>query len=72
MTMGSLDQVQFLFKHYNMNAFCPLQKQNSDFQYLAFPIGYIGVSRVVVGPEDLLQYCFKGHICSRQVKWNTF
>ena len=26
-----------------MNAFWPWQKQNSDFWFLAFPIGYAGV-----------------------------
>ena len=38
-----LDNVQFLFKHYNntyfwvtVSAFWPWPKQNSDFQFLAF------------------------------------
>ena len=29
-------------------------------------------SEVTVGSEDPLQKNFKGHICSRGVKWNTF
>ena len=47
-TMVSVDHIQFLFKRYNnyfyvaVNAFWPWQKQNSDFQFLAFPIGYVG------------------------------
>ena len=38
-----------LFKRYNIsfkfdvNAFWPWQEQNSDFQFLTFPIGYVGV-----------------------------
>ena len=49
--MGSVDHVQLLFKRYNnsfyvaVNAFWPWQKQNSEFQFLAFPIGYVGVLR---------------------------
>ena len=49
MAIGSvgLDNVHFLFKHYNnsflvtVNAFLPWPKQNSDFQFLSFSIGYI-------------------------------
>ena len=46
-TMGSVNRVQFLFKRYNnsfyvaVNPFWPWQKQYSDFQFLAFPIGYV-------------------------------
>ena len=29
-------------------------------------------SKMTVGTEDQLQIFFKGHICSRGVKWNTF
>ena len=29
-------------------------------------------SEVTVGSEDPLQNFFKGHVCSRGVKWNTF
>ena len=41
-TMRSVDYIKFVFKCYNnslnaVNAFWPWQKQNSDFQFLAFP-----------------------------------
>ena len=42
---GSVNPIQFLFKRYNnsaVNAFWPWQKQDSDFQFSAFPIGCVG------------------------------
>ena len=41
-----------------MDAFLPWQKQNSDFQFLAFPIGYVRGFEVTVGSEDHLQFFF--------------
>ena len=75
--MGSEDHVQFLFKHYNnsfqvdVNAFWPWQKQNSDFQFFAFPIGYVGGLRLWWGLKSNFIF-FKEHICSEGVKWNIF
>ena len=64
--MGSVDHIQFLFKHYDysfkvtVDAFWPWQKQNSDFQFLTFPIGDVGDLRWRVGSEDPLQFFLKG------------
>ena len=40
------------------------KKQNSDFQFLTFPIDYVGGLRLTVGSKDQLQNFFKGHFCS--------
>ena len=47
-------------------------KDKFKFSFFAFSLGYMEGSEVTVGSEDPLQNFFKGHICSRRVKWNTF
>ena len=43
-----------------MNAFWPWQKQNSDFQFLAFPIGYVGGLRWRWGLKTNFKIFLKG------------
>ena len=64
--MGSVNRVQFLFKRYNnsfyvvVNSFWPWQKQYSDFQFLAFPIGYVGGLRWRWGLKTIFKIFLKG------------
>ena len=59
-TMGSVDDIWFLFKRFNnsfkvaVKTIWPWQKQNKDFQFLAFPIGHIG--GLTVESEDSLHF----------------
>ena len=46
-----------------MNAFWPWQKQNSDFRFLAFPIGLKEGLRWRWGLKTHFKIFFKGHIC---------
>ena len=40
--------------------------------FFAFPIGYIEGLRWWWGLKTHFKNVFKGHICSREIKWNTF
>ena len=63
--MGSVDDVQFLFKCYNnsfrvtVNAFWLWLKQNWDFQFLAFPVDYVGGLRWRWGLKTNFKICLK-------------